>query len=280
MSIELEIYLIILLTMAISRQVFFFLILCHHGISAPINSTEPSYKSDPDGRGTISLLSSCTITFGLCLWAAFHPNVVLSPRKRDKLYMKLSSILASVFFPEFMVAFAFCQWREARKVQRAWRQAFPDLPVRDWLGMPGAFFVLMGGYVVKKDKAAGEEAGKHVLITIRPAGFIELLESKVLHDAITRELLTEAHFSSDNIRDKGKADDVAKFFVALQILWMAIQCFGRKLTGLPVTLLECHILVQIPYSIVAYVCWWNKPLDVGEPIALTLYNGGGQSPEQ
>ncbi|KAH8761672.1 hypothetical protein F5883DRAFT_500108 [Diaporthe sp. PMI_573] len=166
-----------------------------------------------------------------------------------------------------MVAVALFQWRQAKRINQPWMEEFDgfqdDQPIKDWLGMSGAFFIVMGGF-------RAQTCEPDLVTTICPSGFEELLEKKILHQSIRKGKLTAAHFLSRNIEDKGKADGVAKFLVILQILWMAIQCLGRKLTGLPVTLLEYHVLIQILYSIVAYGFWWHKPLDVAEPIVLTL----------
>ncbi|KAK0702751.1 hypothetical protein B0H67DRAFT_558364 [Lasiosphaeris hirsuta] len=44
----------------------------------------------------------------------------------------------------------------------------------------------------------------------------------------------------------------------------------RKAAGLPVTLLEVRVLIQVVYTLVTYIFWWHKPLDVAEPIAIPL----------
>ncbi|PYH88457.1 hypothetical protein BO71DRAFT_435733 [Aspergillus ellipticus CBS 707.79] len=74
------------------------------------------------------------------------------------------------------------------------------------------------------------------------------------------------------IDDKGNSSTVAKIIVVIQVVWMIVQIIGRKLDGLPVTLLEANVAVQIPYSLVCYLCWWEKPLDISEPINIVLCN--------
>ncbi|PLN80806.1 hypothetical protein BDW42DRAFT_201052 [Aspergillus taichungensis] len=246
----------------------------------------PSYKSDPDGRGTITLLWSCTLTFGLCIWTAIHPDVVPWPGFWNKVVYKLAWMLCAILLPEFIVFCAACQLMQARRIHQHWNEAFKNFPaVKSWLGMSGAFFVVMGGFVIQEDPkprtaSPPQEAGsndssssseeKGSTITICPIGFLKLLEKKIVHEGIQKGNLTEAQFASRNIEDKGKADGIAKFLVMIQILWMVVQCIGRKITGLPVVLLEIHVLTQIFFSTISYLCWWNKPLDVGEPIALPL----------
>ncbi|UKZ82844.1 hypothetical protein TrVFT333_010643 [Trichoderma virens FT-333] len=105
--------------------------------------------------------------------------------------------------------------------------------------------------------------------TLSPTGFETLLCHVDFKALIESEELTEA-LSRRNIEDKSKASSIAKLLVSLQILWMVVQCVGRKAAGLPVTPLELHVLIQICYTVVTYYCWWDKPLDVAEPIPLRL----------
>ena len=48
------------------------------------------------------------------------------------------------------------------------------------------------------------------------------------------------HIREHQIRDKSKADGLAKFLVILQAGWMIIQTIGRVDQHLPVTLLEMY----------------------------------------
>lgn len=51
---------------------------------------------------------------------------------------------------------------------------------------------------------------------------------------------------------------------------MVGQCLGRKLEGLPLTLLEYHVLLHVCYTIVVYLFWMHKPLDVTVPLTLPI----------
>ncbi|KAK3933576.1 hypothetical protein QBC46DRAFT_401760 [Diplogelasinospora grovesii] len=205
----------------------------------------------------------------------------------------------SAIFPEFLVCCAIGQLQQARKLNKAWRKAWDDGgDKKECLGMAGAFFVVMGGYVITEEKPrarrnddshdsgnvaqtsepsespAGEtseprsshhdKAEDNIIRTLTASGMKQLLESGTLDKLIHEGVLTKKHF------DHQKKDNIAKTLVSLQILWVVAQCAGRKIAGLPLTLLEIHILTQIPYGIVAYLCWWNKPLDVAVPIELPV----------
>jgi len=255
-----------------SSALLFLPILC-----IPITRTAPSYVPDPNMRGTIGLLWSCTITFGSCIWTAIHPNVVPVQRARVRIYYKLMWMLLAVLFPEVVTWYAVAQLGQAKQLHRSWQEYWGKKEkegredkkkeykeMKECLGKPGAFFAVMGGFVIKK----GRES--KFVTTVFPAGFKKLLDDGAFDELANEGVLTEAHFCHRNIKDKGKADSVSKALVSIQILWMVIQCIGRKVAGLPITLLEIHVMIQISYAVVVYFCWWDKPLDVAQPITLPV----------
>jgi len=67
-----------------------------------------------------------------------------------------------------------------------------------------------------------------------------------------------------NILDKSKTDYLGKGLAICQTLFLAAQCLGRKMQGLPTTLLELHALVHVLCALIIYICWWTKPLDIIE----------------
>jgi hypothetical protein len=68
--------------------------------------------------------------------------------------------------------------------------------------------------------------------------------------------------SLDDIRDKNKADGLAKFLVCIQAGWMIIQVISRAATGLPTTLLEVHVVAHVVCALIMYILWWHKPRQV------------------
>lgn len=76
-------------------------------------------------------------------------------------------------------------------------------------------------------------------------------------------LAKHGHFvkiSDPAIRDKSKADMLAKSLICIQMGWMLVQTVFRKLVGYPVTLLEVHTSVHVACAIVMYGLWFQKPL--------------------
>ncbi|KAL9007745.1 MAG: hypothetical protein Q9180_009586, partial [Flavoplaca navasiana] len=113
------------------------------------------------------------------------------------------------------------------------------------------FYILMGGLTVNVSHL--HDQSDRVLIT--PSGLIHLAKKGYFF-----------HVSDADIEDKSKANMLAKGLVLLQITWTVLQCLSRKATGLPLSVLEVHILVHAGCALIMYVLWFNKPMDVDEPV--------------
>lgn len=124
---------------------------------------------------------------------------------------------------------------------------------QEGMGRHLAFFIGMGGFTLRPP---GDTS--NFPATVSAQGFWEL--SRQLHiPAKTRRLKSD-------IVDKGKTDSLGKTIVLAQAAYMAIQCIARKAAGLPVTLLELHVVMHVLCTVGTYGFWWLKPLDVGQPI--------------
>jgi hypothetical protein len=161
----------------------------------------------------------------------------------------------SLLFPEIMMLCSFGQWRKARRLHAMWIERFPvtkECP--DSLGMQGAFFVLAGGFLVKE--------GKDYKTVLTPLGFEHYVRSG---------RIDPQSFDRRQITDKGKASSMAKALVLCQATWFLYQCIRRGSAGLPITILEVHIITQVLFMFVLYYFWWQKPLSVAEPLPIILY---------
>ena len=74
----------------------------------------------------------------------------------------------------------------------------------------------------------------------------------------------------EEIKDKGKANMLSKVLACVQALWMVVQVIGRKVNGLPVTLLELNTTMHVASVLGMYVLWFNKPQDVGRPTEIPI----------
>jgi hypothetical protein len=94
--------------------------LVHFALAA--NGTDASlagWVPDPDGRGTLDIISSCVITFILCVWCALHLNVPPPGAKSGWFALeKAKWVLLGIFAPELVVATAASQYFTARWLKR------------------------------------------------------------------------------------------------------------------------------------------------------------------
>jgi len=70
------------------------------------------------------------------------------------------------------------------------------------------------------------------------------------------------------IRDKSKANGLAKFLVCIQAFWFCVQCTTRLAQGLSISLLELNTFAHALCTLLIYFLWWDKPLDIEEPTLL------------
>lgn len=193
----------------------------------------------------------------------------------------------SVIIPEGIIICAFGQWREARVLHTAWRAKY-GRPKKTWaeklrlwgslddgFGIDGAFFVVMGGFVVDLprepeirpgviDRAPEHSVGDNhnsITTTITASGFLVYLDQGYIHDRT---------FDRESITDKNKTNNIAKLIASSQALWLVAQCITRFASSLPLTLLEIHVGIQVLCTLILYTLWWSKPLDVNVPIKIVL----------
>ena len=74
-----------------------------------------------------------------------------------------------------------------------------------------------------------------------------------------------SRISEEDIKDKSKANALAKTLVCLQASWFCLQCVTRVRQGLAITLLELNTFAHALCTLLIYLLWWNKPLDIEQP---------------
>jgi len=113
------------------------------------------------------------------------------------------------------------------------------------------FFAVMGGFqitVTQKEYEWVLEAPKRILT---PKGIVFFAKHGLLPD-----------LPSKRLKERGKADQLAKTLVCAQAIWMVIQTIARKASGLPITLLELNTLAHVGCAVFMYLVWWKKPQNV------------------
>jgi hypothetical protein len=73
------------------------------------------------------------------------------------------------------------------------------------------------------------------------------------------------HVSEEEITDKSKADGLAKLLVSLQAAWFCMQCITRAAQHLPISLLEITTAGHALYTLLTYILWAQKPMNISRP---------------
>jgi hypothetical protein len=260
---------------------------------------ESLWHPEPSQRGSYSIISECVITLALCVWAAVHLNIPERGKKAAQSRRKLLWLAAGVFVPELLVWVAWDQNREARALQKEVKLALgqkepvgihervkiwarhvaseiglgsqhdPEKDVED--GHPAAgqirahrwtmthsYFATMGGFVFDADALrhrALPGGRKRATLSTLAVGRLAVVAPHLLPD-----------ISIDIIMDKSKSSRLAQTVVGLQALWFFAQCITRMAMGLTTSLFELTTLVHCLCILAAYLLWWDKPLDIQEPM--------------
>jgi hypothetical protein len=118
-------------------------------------------------------------------------------------------------------------------------------------------FALMGGFAFDAGKTKAD---------FMPDSYTRLtLTSYALRKLADLEPTLIPDLSERAIKDKSKANWLAKSLVCLQACWFIVQVVGRAATSAPISLLEMNTFLHALCCLVIYLAWWHKPLDIEEP---------------
>lgn len=123
-------------------------------------------------------------------------------------------------------------------------------------------FAVMGGFAIDTVNLEPEDnflphSRTHLALTCKGLLFLAKHEPSQIPD------LPRAQ-----IEDKSKANVLAKILVCFQALWFCVQCLSRLIQGLPISLLELNSIGHCVCTLFICLMWWNKPVDVVEPILI------------
>ena len=208
-------------------------------VSAERSAPTVGFVADPNGRGTISLVLSCTLTLILCVWSALHLNLPKPGNSRQHdILLYLRWIITGVFGPELIVFTAWRQWCSAKILSSVIAES-TKAPRRNEWTLTHSFFASSGGFAfdleqdrLKEPSYLPDDCPKRLVLTAR--GVALLARCGFIPDV-----------SEEEIWDKSKANNLAKCLVLIQAAWMFAQVVGRLAAALPVTLLEINTIAHV-----------------------------------
>lgn len=241
--------------------------------SAPDNSTQyVGYVPDPNRRGTVTLVTSCLLTLLLCVWSALHLNVPYErASKWTKFWTNVKWVCIGVYAPELVVFTAWRQWSSAKilgktvaGVQKS--EAWTARPEKNTIGHHDKaaslsvtaeglhrrydwttthdFFASTGGFAFEIDAESLDEESSNTQ-SFLPPECPRRLTLTARGVALLAECGHLPNIPEADIKDKSKANNLAKALVVLQALWMLMQVIARLIAHLPVTLLEVNTVAHV-----------------------------------
>ncbi|RSL41831.1 hypothetical protein CEP54_015696 [Fusarium duplospermum] len=260
-----------------------------------------TWEPEPTRRGTFSILSICLVTLSLCVWTAVHLNIPSSEeRSQDQprgdssekwswksfrwtaqTLRKAGWMILGILAPELVLFTALQQFGDATALRDLPLDASEPRTDADLESSPDGgnradrkpkcalvhgYFAAMGGfefvtgddYDVFPRKASGE---KRTGLTVTPAGLRYLVNKTPVEIPKLRR---------SEIEDKSKGSALAKTLVCLQAFWFCTQCITRFTQNLTISLLELNTFGHALCALLMYCLWWYKPLDIGEPVQITV----------
>jgi hypothetical protein len=265
------------------------------GIEVGVARNIAVWHSEPTFRGTYSLLSTCLITMALCVWTAVHLNLPEHKKTKMQMWRKLWWLVLGLFAPEMVAWTAFEQNREARTLTRKMKEALGETPPHSclqrfwswictsWRTKPAPDLeVIAEGQIQMPRKHAWTMIHSYFAVMGGFAFDSEVIKDELLPDGRKRVALTSLgvlrlgaaiphllpDLSVSQIKDKSKANSLTKTVICLQASWFVAQCIARMASRLSISLLELNTFAHAICTLLAYFLWWDKPLDVEEPILI------------
>ena len=208
------------------------------------------WTSDPNGRGTLTIIYGCCSTIFLCCWCVLCINVPPANWGRwRRIHEKVLVACMGGLGPEFVFQLALGQWVSARSSVADFRRS----GFARWT-MTHAFLADMGGFV------------------LHAPDFVPFpLNAKQVHFLVTNGYVPYSVVAIDTrvISEKNKGGGLVRFITVSQILWFSVNSIARVVQHLDLTTMELSTLAFIICTLGTYVLWANKPMDVENPIVLT-----------
>ncbi|TFY55950.1 hypothetical protein EVG20_g9126 [Dentipellis fragilis] len=194
----------------------------------------------PSTRGTLDILWACVSTIVICAWTSLHPDIYIPKDLRPPDFQgsprKFALVLTMLISPEVVLAIAISEYFEVHNAVRDVNTAFPACA---WTQTDG-YYAVMDGYVYD-----GKVVDVEKILELMRNGDIGPIPS-----------------NAPALRDRSKADSLAKFIACFQVAWLMIQCLARTVEHLPMTTLELGTVGYALITVMIYGFQWHKPQDV------------------
>ena len=126
------------------------------------------------------------------------------------------------------------------------------------------YYAAMGGFVLQ-DPDADRGKDDHYLPAWQSNG---VLTSDAVLLLMEHEPKLIPDLPMGEIRDRSKANGLAKALLIWQMLWFCLSCANRLAQDLPLCLLEVSTIAHALVTLLTSLVWWSKPKDVQRPTVI------------
>ncbi|KAL6713318.1 hypothetical protein ACLMJK_008783 [Lecanora helva] len=225
--------------MMLSTVVLIAVAIWSHSVQAHNDTLLHGWQTEPNGRGTWSILWSCLATIFICTWSALHLDVPKRPGgKYSQFFRKVGWMLIAAVVPEIVLFLAAGNFFGARD----WVKRLRGQGNSHWI-LTHAQFVFAKGFRISEPQSD---------TTNQDESKPEPWDPEELHSLIWRGAITEPPVSEEELKSRGKSDWFIKLIAVLQILWFVIQTLVRAIQGYQTTPLEIMTVAFVFCSVFIY----------------------------
>ena len=217
------------------------------------------------GRGTFTILWQCLTTIGLCTYVTLHLSIPPLPLSGTSTFIrKLLWVSIGLVLPEFVCFVALVQYMDAKLFREVCQT------MGHHISMMQAFYILSGGVAIRRLQDLGISIGNGYRKPLEGFDFNEdtiwIYDPQSIgteYNRLDSVVAARNALSDDQIKDRSKADIVAKTTTSVQALWTLLQIVTRAAQGLTISVMEFATTAYVAMAAVSYVLWWEKAYDVG-----------------
>ncbi|CAI7572942.1 unnamed protein product [Penicillium glandicola] len=269
---------------------------------AQSSSTVEGWQFDGNTRTSWDILWTNLSTILACTWTALHLSV---PRRKEsegsRLSDKILAWIIAILAPELMTATAAEDFVRARSITARCNAAFDAIdngktkPNERAEAGDNVGPAKNTGLEEKAESEQKPEPGKqfepvplsskskehwkyihgfclnmHGVLLQTKDGWTYRVHSGNVVPFINAGVIKRSHLKSREIKDRAKADSLAKVFTLLQSFWVTCNIIARRAYDLPISPLEISTVAYVACAVIAYSMWWHKPKDMETPITIHL----------
>ena len=133
-------------------------------------------------------------------------------------------------------------------------------------GRVHAFYATMGGFAFYG--SYDDDTPKSFEISTNPSCAVDVPKFDTLVYIMKHFPHIITDIMEDEILDRAASSSLGKALLIVQVAWFCTNCASRLLQRLPLSLLEVSTAAHASCTLLTYIVWWSKPLNVATPTLL------------